>query len=282
MSARTVLITGASKGIGEACALRMAKEGWRVLAGVRDAQDGERLRAGAGPSLIPIRLDVTQSQDIALARAATDELTGAAGLDALVNNAGIALAGPLEFLPLDALRHQLEVNFIAQVAVTQALLPSLRRAGGRIVFIGSISGRSALPFVGAYAASKFALEAITDSLRAELQPFGLEVSIVEPGVIATPIWSTSIAAGERILADAPPELEKYYGRMLEGLRRRAGRGMQGLPAERVADVVHHALTAKRPKTRYLVGRDARMRAVLQAVMPDRMRDKLVNDRLKKI
>lgn len=282
MSARTVLITGASKGIGEACALRMAKEGWRVLAGVRDAQDGERLRAGAGPSLIPIRLDVTQSQDIALARAATDELTGAAGLDALVNNAGIALAGPLEFLPLDALRHQLEVNFIAQVAVTQALLPSLRRAGGRIVFIGSISGRSALPFVGAYAASKFALEAITDSLRAELQPFGLEVSIVEPGVIATPIWSTSIAAGERILADAPPELEKYYGRMLEGLRRRAGRGMQGLPAERVADVVYHALTAKRPKTRYLVGRDARMRAVLQAVMPDRMRDKLVNDRLKKI
>jgi NAD(P)-dependent dehydrogenase (short-subunit alcohol dehydrogenase family) len=282
MSKRTVLITGASKGIGEACALRMAKQGWRVLAGVREPADGDRLRAAAGTGLSPIRLDITDTHDIAEARAQVDALTGNAGLDALVNNAGIAVAGPLEYLPVDALRRQLEVNVTAQVAVTQALLPALRRARGRIVFMGSISGRSALPFVGAYAASKFALEAICDSLRAELRPFGLHVSIIEPGTIATPIWNTSIAAGERLLAAAPPELNTHYGKLLDGLRRHAARGIDGLPAERVADVVHHALTARSPRTRYLVGRDAKLRAMLQSLLPDRWRDALVLSRLRRL
>src|SRR5919106_2030523 len=167
---RTALVTGASSGIGQACAVRLLHNGWRVLAGVRregDAPDGTE----------EILLDVTDAEQIQAAARLVD------GLDGLVNNAGIALAAPLEFVPPEELRHQLEVNLIGQVAVTQALLPALRRAKGRVVFMGSIAGRSALPFLGPYAASKHALEAAADSLRIELRPFGVGVSIVEPASI---------------------------------------------------------------------------------------------------
>lgn len=272
---RSVLVTGASKGIGEACALRLARAGWQVFAGFRDEADGARLAVAGGEHLVPVRLDVTRDDDIrATARAVAERVDGH-GLDGLVNNAGIAVAGPLEFLPVDAFRRQLEINVTGQVAVTQALLPELRRARGRIVFIGSISGRSALPFVGAYAASKHALEAITDSLRVELLPFGMHVCMVEPGVIATPIWERSIELGGRNLQGAGPELRTYYGKQLDALRRRAERGMNGLPADRVAEVIEHALTATRPRTRYLVGNDARLRALMQSVLPDRVRDRLI-------
>src|SRR5919205_2011600 len=165
---KTVLVTGASTGIGEACARRLARNGWKVYAGVRragDAPDGTE----------ELLLDVTDAGQIAAAAEQVPELHG------LVNNAGIALAAPLEFIPVDELRRQLEVNVIGQVAVTQAFLPKLRATRGNVVFVGSIAGRSALPFLGAYAASKHALEAIADTLRVELKPFGVEVSIVEPG-----------------------------------------------------------------------------------------------------
>ncbi|HEY7923524.1 MAG TPA: SDR family oxidoreductase, partial [Vicinamibacteria bacterium] len=177
---RTALVTGASSGIGAACAARLVRSGWRVLAGVRrkgDAPEGTE----------EVQLDVTDAAQI---KAAAD---GVEELHALVNNAGIAIAMPLEFVPLDELRHQLEVNVVGQVAVTQAFLPVLRRARGRIVFVGSIAGRSALPFLGPYAASKHALEAIADSLRVELRPWGIHVAIVEPGSIRTPIWTRGAA-----------------------------------------------------------------------------------------
>jgi NAD(P)-dependent dehydrogenase (short-subunit alcohol dehydrogenase family) len=247
---RTVLVTGASSGIGQACAVRLSRHGWRVLAGVRREGD-----APAGSE--EVLLDVTEppsSLDV-------DRLDG------LVNNAGIAVAGPLEFLDADELRRQLEVNVVGQLRVTQLAVPALREARGRIVNIGSISGRSALPFLGAYAMSKFALEAMTDSLRVELRPWGIHVAIVEPGTIKTPMWT-------RERPDPPPEGLTLYGDRLAAFRSFAlKRSTNGAPAEAVADTVEHALTAERPRARYLVGRDAKLRAGVER-LPNRLRDRV--------
>jgi NAD(P)-dependent dehydrogenase (short-subunit alcohol dehydrogenase family) len=271
LSARgSVVVTGASSGIGEACALRLAGAGWRVLAGTRAAADGERLRGQGGELLEPVRLDVTDTDSIA---AATERL-GDGGLQGLVNNAGIAVSMPLEFLPLDELRRQLEVNLIGQLAVTQAFLPHLRRARGRIVNVGSIAGRSSLPFLGAYAASKHALEAVTDALRVELRPFGIEVAIVEPATIATPIWTKGGENVQRLLEGLPADVLTLYGERMAAFRNAAAAAAERAePADEVAKVVEHALTAERPKTRYLVGRDARRRSRVER-LPDRLRDRV--------
>jgi NAD(P)-dependent dehydrogenase (short-subunit alcohol dehydrogenase family) len=256
---RTALVTGASSGIGAACAVRLAASGWRVFAGVRGTGD-----APGGTE--EILLDVTSDEHIRAAAERIDEL------DALVNNAGIAIAMPLEFIPLDELRRQLEVNVIGQVAVTQAFVPHLRRSRGRIVFVGSIAGRSALPFLGAYAASKHAIEAIADTLRMELRPFGIEVAIVEPGSIKTPIWAKSGKVADALLDGAPPRLGELYGARIAAFRRVAAeRGAKGAAAEAVAQAVEDVLTAERPRTRRLVGRDARLRFGVEW-LPDRLRD----------
>lgn len=259
---RSVLVTGASSGIGQATAARLAGRGWRVHAGVR--------RAGtAPPGTEEVLLDVTDESQIAAAaeRVGTD-------LDGLVANAGIALSAPLELVPLDQLRHQLEVNVVAQVAVVQALLPALRRAQGRVLFMGSIGGRSALPFLAPYAASKHALEAIADSLRLELSPWGVRVSIIEPGTIRTPIWTRSAARADELAEAQGPRVGDLYGDRIAAFRRLAmKRGASGAPAEAVAAVVERALTAERPRARYLVGRDARIRAGIER-LPDRLRDRV--------
>jgi NAD(P)-dependent dehydrogenase (short-subunit alcohol dehydrogenase family) len=260
---RTALVTGASTGIGEACAVRLARSGWRVLAGVR--------RGGDAPQgTEEVLLDVTDAAQVEAAAARVDELHG------LVNNAGIALAAPLEFAPLDELRRQLEVNVLAQVAVTQAFLPALRKARGRIVFMGSIAGKSALPFLGPYSASKHALEAVADALRLELSPWGIGVTIVEPGTIKTPIWTRSAARADELLEtmEGRERLEELYGARIASFRRIAlARGEAGAPPEAVAEVVEDALTAPRPPTRRLVGRDAKIRAVFE-LLPDRVRDRV--------
>jgi NAD(P)-dependent dehydrogenase (short-subunit alcohol dehydrogenase family) len=258
---RTAIVTGASSGIGQACAVRLARTGWRVLAGVRregDAPEGTE----------ELLLDVTDAEQIRDAAERVDELNG------LVNNAGIALGSPLELVPVDQLRHQLEVNLVGQVAVTQALLPSLRRAKGRIVFMGSIAGRSALPFLAPYAASKHALEAVADSLRLELKPFGITVCIVEPGSIRTAIWGRSAARADELAAMMDSEVAELYAERVAAFRSVAlKRGEGGAPADRVAEVVEEALTAERPHARYLVGRDAKLRAGFER-LPDRLRDRI--------
>jgi NAD(P)-dependent dehydrogenase (short-subunit alcohol dehydrogenase family) len=275
-----ILVSGAGKGIGEACALHLAGQGHLVFAGVRKPQDGAQLRERAGERIVPLQLDVTHEAELRTAAEQVADRLGERGLTGLVNNAGIAIACPLEFLPLAELRHQLEVNVVGQVALTQAMLPLLRRAHGRIVNIGSVAGRSALPMIGPYAASKHALEALTDSLRVELSPWGLHVAIVEPGVIATPIWQTSLQAADRILQALPPRALEYYGRTIDTLKKRVMTGAgQGLPPARVAEVVSHALFATRPRTRYVVGRDARVRLLLEK-LPDRLRDRLIARRLR--
>jgi NAD(P)-dependent dehydrogenase (short-subunit alcohol dehydrogenase family) len=280
-----VLITGASKGIGEACALRLVRDGFRVYAGVRREADGEALIRSGGEGIVPVILDITDTGQIAAAVAYIAGECGERGLQALVNNAGIAVAGPLEFLPLDEMRRQLEVNVVAQLAVTQACLPLLRRArasgrddrrAGRIVFMSSVAGKSSLPFVGAYGASKHALEGAADALRLELRPFGIAVVLVEPGVIATPIWDTALKAGQRNVERMPPAVRQYYGRQLTALEARARRGVQGLPPENVAGVVARALTTRRPRARYVVGNVARARILVQSALPTRLRDWLVD------
>ncbi|MGH7444831.1 MAG: SDR family oxidoreductase [Longimicrobiales bacterium] len=277
---RSVLVTGASKGIGQATALWMAGAGWRVFAGVRNDDDGRALR-DANSTIVPVRLDVTDEAQIADATARIAESTGGE-LHGVVNNAGIAVAGPLEFLPVAELRRQLDVNVVAQIAVTQAVLPLLRAVHGRVVFVGSIAGRSAMPFTGAYSASKFALEALADALRVELRPWDIHVAVIEPGVIATPIWATSTTEADRILADAPPALRDFYGDQMDALRRRAAHGMEGLPPRMVSEAIEHALASNAPKTRYVIGRDARVRLWAERVLPDRTRDRLIAWRLGKL
>ena len=278
---KAVFVTGTAKGIGRAIALRIASEGHHVFAGVRRQQDADDLKAAGQGRITPLLLDVTDEAAIARAAETIRASSYAGVLAGVVNNAGVAVAGPLEFLPPSEVRRQLEINVVGQVAVTQAVLPMLRQSLGRIVFIGSIAGRSAMPMTGAYSASKHALEAIADAMRVELLPFGVGVSIVEPGVIATPIWETSIATADRLLEKLPPQAMEYYGAVIEGAKKRALGGMKGLPPERVADVVMHALFAKKPRTRYLVGRDARARVVLQ-LLPDRIRDRIIAARLASI
>jgi NAD(P)-dependent dehydrogenase (short-subunit alcohol dehydrogenase family) len=271
-----VVITGASTGIGHACALHLDSLGFDVFAGVRRQEDGEKLGAEGSERLVPVSIDVTDAESIRSAAETVLSHVGDRGLAGLVNNAGIAVAAPLEFIPIEELRRQLEVNVIGQVAVTQAFMPVLRKGKGRIVNIGSIGGRVALPMVGPYAASKFAMEAITDSLRRELRASGIEVSIVEPGGIATPIWDRGLATADSLRTHLPPEGEQTYGNALEAVRKAAeDTGRSGLPPQKVADVVEHALTADRPRTRYLVGRDAKLRAAMARVIPDRIFDRMI-------
>lgn len=271
----TVVITGASSGIGQACALRLDHLGFRVFAGVRKEADAAALRHKASDRLTPLFLDVTDSAQISEAAAAVARAVGNNGLSGLVNNAGIGVGGPLEFLPLDELRLQFEINVFGQVAVTQAFLPLLRQGRGRIVNIGSIAGRSVLPFSGPYCASKFALEAITDALRMELLPWGVAVAIVEPGSVVTPIWEKTLTMIDRITQKLPPKAHQLYGPAVAAVVRiLEASGRNGIPADEVAKTVEHALTAQRPKTRYVVGREARMRVVLQ-MLPDGMRDRLI-------
>ncbi|NUR78709.1 MAG: SDR family oxidoreductase [Thermoleophilia bacterium] len=255
----SVLVTGASTGIGRATAERLQGRGWLVYASVRQA--GE---APAGTT--ELVFDVTDSAAIARAASRVGEL------DALVDNAGIAVAAPLEFLPPEELTRQLEVNVVGQVRVLQAFLPMLRRSRGRIVLMGSIGGKSALPFLGAYAMSKFALEAMADALRLEVAPFGIHVSLVEPGTIATPIWTKP----QRAVEEFPPEAVELYGERVEKFRRLAAdRAGKAVPPEHVATAVEHALTSEKPKTRYLVGPDAKRRAYVEK-LPDRLRDTLLS------
>ena len=278
---RAVVITGASTGIGAACAFHLDRLGFTVYAGVRKPEDGARLQQSGSDRLIPILLDVTDQRSIQRAREIVSERCGVNGLYGLVNNAGIAVPAPLEAIPISDLRRQLEVNVIGQIAVTQAFLPLIRRARGRIVNMGSIAGRSTIPMMGPYSASKFALEAVTDALRLEVQQWGIQVSIIEPGAITTPIWTKSAddAAGREAGMEA--ELKRLYEPTVAAVRKVVDEAAKrAIPPEVVAKVVEEALTASVPKTRYLVGTDAKIRAFIGKILPDRIIDRLLTFVLK--
>ena len=273
---KRALVTGASTGIGRATALRLDRAGWRVFAGVRREEDAEALREAGSERIEPLRLDVTDAAQIAAAAERVGEEAGEAGLDGLVNNAGIAVLSPLETIPIDDFRRQIEVNLTGQVAVTQAMLAAIRRARGRVVFVSSIGGRMALPFGGPYHAAKFGVEAVADCLRQELRPWGIDVAVVEPGSIDTPIWERGERIADELAARAPAEQEALYGEAIERLREAARRTAQrGIAPEKVAEAIERALTARRPRTRYLVGADARGQALISGLLPDRLVDRLV-------
>jgi NAD(P)-dependent dehydrogenase (short-subunit alcohol dehydrogenase family) len=270
-----VLISGASTGIGRACAEHLDTVGFTVFAGVRQQSDADSLRGAGSGRTQPLMLDVSDSDSIVSAmRTVEDACPG--GLAGLVNNAGISVGGPLEFVPVDEWRRQLEVNLIGPVVLTQAALPALRRARGRIVNMTSIGGRLASPFLGPYNASKFALEAVTDALRLELRQFGVEVAAVEPGAVATPIWEKGRASAERATASMPAEALKLYSAGMAAIAKFIDLGERtGVPPLEVARAVEHALTASRPKTRYVVGRDAKTRLLLTRLLPTRMMDRVI-------
>jgi NAD(P)-dependent dehydrogenase (short-subunit alcohol dehydrogenase family) len=272
----SVLITGASTGIGRATALRLDSEGWRVFAGVRNEEDSVSLGEEASDRLTPVRLDVTDPPQIVAATKQLGRDVADAGLDGLVNNAGIAVLGPLETMPLEHFRRQIDVNLTAQVAVTQALLPLLRIARGRIVFVSSIGGRMALPFGGPYHASKFAIEAVADCLRQELRPWRIGVAVIEPGSIATPIWERGERTADEVAARAPSAQEDLYGEALDRFRAAVQRtAARGIPPEKVAAAICRALTTAHPRTRYLVGADARGQALVRRLLPDRLLDRAI-------
>ena len=275
-----VLVTGSSTGIGRATALRLDRAGFDVFAGVRKRGDAEALEEAGSERIEPVIIDVTDAGTIAATAERIEQVTGGR-LAGLVNNAGAVVAGPIETLDLDRLRHQLEVNVTGQVAVTQAFIPQLRAAGGRIVLMASVGGRMSLPYLSAYHASKFALEAIGDALRMEMRPFGVEVSIIEPGAISTPFWGKGKDQVDDVLESMTPEQQELYRDAVRTATEAAQKAeKRGISPDRVAKSVEHALTASRPKTRYLVGIDARAQASLRKYLPDRMVDRAIASQMK--
>lgn len=270
---RSVLITGASTGIGEACALHLAARGWRVFAGVRRDEDGKALVSKTEHVIIPLILDVTKQEQIDGAVKTIEDTIGDVGLDGVLNNAGIAVGGPLEYLPVDQIEYQFRVNVFGAIAVTQACMPLIRRARGRILFTSSNSGFWCEPFLSVYGGSKHALEAIGDSLRFELLPWGIHVALIEPGMVSTPIWDKAKADSDKADTTYPPEALERYAAPIAAMRKIVNEKPSIVASpHRVALAVQHALEARRPKTRYQVGIDCRVQYYLRRIMPDRMRD----------
>lgn len=272
---KSILVTGASSGIGEACALDLDRHGHKVYAGVRRSTDGDCLAAQASERLVPVILDVTDQATIdAVAKRIAEDSGGE--LHGLVNNAGIARGGPLEYLEIAEWREQLEVNVVGQVAVTKAVLAMIRPARGRVVFIGSIGGKSATMMMGPYNASKFAIEGIGAALRQELHPWGIKVAVVEPGAIQTSIWSKATETADRLEGELSEEARSLYSRHMTSLRKAVEmQTRNAVPAQKVADAVRHALFDPRPHPRYLVGRDARAMSAMVRLLPETAREALM-------
>jgi NAD(P)-dependent dehydrogenase (short-subunit alcohol dehydrogenase family) len=264
----TVLITGASRGIGRVTALRLASKGWTVLAGVRSDADGAELESAAPKNLTAITLDVTDPAHLASLPGRVD-----GQLDAVVNNAGFALEGPIETVPISDLRRQYEVNVIGQVAVTQAVLPLLRSSQGRIVFVSSLSGRISTPLTGAYNSSKFAIEGIADALRVELRRWKLPVVLVEPGPVSTDMWHGALDQHDATLEALSPAHRELYAQTFENSRKMlAFMQKQAVPVDKVAAVIEKSLTAKRPRARYQIDFGSRAQLVGTSLTPTRLMD----------
>jgi NAD(P)-dependent dehydrogenase (short-subunit alcohol dehydrogenase family) len=274
---RAVVVTGTSTGIGASITSLLARAGFTVFAGVRSDADARLVEAREG-DIRAVRLDVTDRS--AIQNAAQLVAASEIPLAGLVNNAGIAIAGPLEFLPLGDLREQFEINVFGPLAVTQAFLPQLRTQRGRIVFIGSVSGRIAMPFMAPYSSSKFALRAIADALRVEVAPAGVRVCLVEPGSVKTPIWRKGRDANEKIQQRLGAVGASHYGDPFQSVVQQTEREEQtGLAPERVSRAVLHALTARRPRTHYVLGAPARL-GILLSWLPAELHDRIVRASLR--
>ncbi len=275
--AKTLLITGASTGIGRACALHFDRKGFKVFAGVRKQADAEGLQKEASGSLQPLIMDVTDYESVYRAAKTVGAAIGDSGLDALVNNAGIAVSGPLEFLPIKRFEDQVRVNVFGTVAVTQAFLPLLRKAKGRIVNISSESGRIAMPLMAPYAASKHALEALTDALRVELLPSGIKVVLIEPGSIKTSMWEKTDELAKSLMTEIPEPGRKIYAKEL-ATHLKAAKTMERffIPVEKVVNAVDKAIGSRWPRLRYPVGLEAFFLIYVMRPLPGKIRDRLMS------
>src|SRR5215207_3610557 len=273
---RAVVVTGASSGIGRACALKLARSEFHVFAGVRKDEDAEALEyAAPEASLTPLFIDVTDENLVAAAASTVEEAVGGEGIAGLVNNAGVGEAWPLEFVPLDEFRRQFEVNVFGHLTVTQAFLPLIRAATGRIVNIGSVGGRITMPFGGTLSAPRHALVAVNDALRMELYPWGIHVALIEGGSISTRAVD-KLEAGAKATIDELPAAgrARYAAAYRTAVARAVARTRAGSPPEVVAEAVLRALTDRTPKTRYPVGADTRVLLTLSKVLPDRLLDRV--------
>ena len=269
-----ILISGASTGIGKAAAVHLARKGHVVWAGVRSQKSFDQITGANIQGLIPVFLDVCDEKSVANCVGEIKKKSGM--LHALVNNAGIAVGGPVEGVKIEDWRRQFETNVFGQVRVIQECLPLLRESRGRIVNVSSIAGRVSSPFLGPYSASKFALEALSDSLRREVQSDGLSVSVIEPGPIATPFWEKSKTEGLQKTDLYSPMLKKVYGAAIERFKKQVDLAEKtASPVKHVTAVIEHALTSRKPKTRYLVGRGSSATALVFGALPDRWADRLI-------
>ncbi len=267
----SVLVTGASRGIGKAIVEHLAARGWDVIAGVRSEKDAEAVTGLSPQRISSVILDVTSADDIAALDGSLPER-----LDAIVNNAGIAVGGAMETLSPDEWRKQLEINVIGALAVTQAVLPRLRKSRGRIVFISSVNGRLSMPLIGAYAASKFALEAAADALRMELSPWKIRVAVIQPAQTDTDMWRTADTMVSELEAGLTPEHRDLYARHIAGMKKMIPMSQRiAVPTEKVSAVVEEALTARRPRARYVVGIGPKLQVALMTKLPTALRDRVL-------
>jgi NAD(P)-dependent dehydrogenase (short-subunit alcohol dehydrogenase family) len=271
-----VVVTGASTGIGRPTALELDEWGYTVFAGVRKQKDATSLKKEGSDRLTPITLDVTSPRSIAAAQQKVQRAVGRKGLVGLVNNAGVPGGGPIEFVPVDDFRNILEVNLVGQVAVTQAFLPLIRKAQGTVVFVASIGGRVANPFMSSYSASKFGIEAVGDSLRREVKPWGIDVVVIEPGSIKTEIWAKGRETQKDQMKQLPAAAQRLYGAQLQSWSKVF---LEEIPArgsspEKVAEAISKAIRSRRPRPRYLVGSDAKILAKVHAALPKRTFDRV--------
>jgi NAD(P)-dependent dehydrogenase (short-subunit alcohol dehydrogenase family) len=276
-TAKLVVVTGASTGMGASAARELARRGFHVLAGVRRQTDADAIRA---PGVEPVILDITEPEHVEAlaARVAGDPRA----LHALVNNAGIQVNAPVEALPMTQWRWVFEVNLFGHIAVTQALLPALLRSKGRVINISSIGGKVAMATYGAYAGAKFALEATSDSLRREVAPLGVQVVVVEPGGVRTEIATRGIATANDLAAGMTPEQDERYGRMVQATNKLMASGTaSGVTADAAARVIAKAVTTRKPRTRYTIGRDAALITRLTRVLPDRTLDRIAAANLRR-
>ena len=280
-SKKAILITGASTGIGKASAIDLSKD-FLVFAGVRKSEDEDAIRNLNNSNLIPVRLDVTDSESRLSAKNEIEKHLNGRPLYGLINNAGIAVGGPIETLPLNRFREQFEVNVFGALATTQMFLPAIRQSKGRVVNISSVSGLMTSPFMGPYCSSKFALEALSDALRRELMQYGVNVSVIEPGPIKTPIWEKSLARKEEFMEGCSEEARTLYEPMLVKFLESIDKvAKSAVEVDVVVEKMRHAMTSKKPKTRYLVGPQSSFVGIMRRFGPDRLMDKLMVSQIKK-
>jgi NAD(P)-dependent dehydrogenase (short-subunit alcohol dehydrogenase family) len=273
---KSVVITGSSTGIGRACALMLDRNGFRVFAGVRKEADGDALRSAASESLTPVHIDVTDAESIAAMAEQVSGEVGDAGLHGLVNNAGTTLPCPIEYLPLDGFRHQLEVNLVGPLAVTQALLPVLRQGQGRVVNVTSAAGRAGVPLMAPYVSAKHGFEGLSDVMRLEFRQFGIQVAVIEPGFVGTAMGGKLQRDTEGAIGSLPDEGSRRYGPALAKLAHEIGQhAATGSPPEVIAKDILRALTSKTPRTRYPAGAGAKRMLFMRRVLPDRQFDRII-------